>query len=164
MAGGVCVFLAGALDAVNQSALVFLSKEENLNTAPQLTRLLYILYSGMIQPGVMAMGIAIYLIAIAAACLRGAVGARWVGWMSLAFGLTSTLGGVVALTLTNGGNTPPASATRRTRRRNRHSDRQRLPAARASTSLRNVRHDGNCRDHRHRGRRISPTGIRTNLV
>ena len=107
MAGGVCVFLAGALDAVNQSALVFLSKEENLNTAPQLTRLLYILYSGMIQPGVMAMGIAIYLIAIAAACLRGAVGARWVGWMSLAFGLTSTLAGVVALTLTNGGNTPP---------------------------------------------------------
>ena len=70
LTGSICIFVTGAFDAITQSALVFLAKEDSLTAEPQLTRLVYVLYDGPIQPGIMGLAIAIFLIAVGAAALR----------------------------------------------------------------------------------------------
>ena len=107
--GAICIFITGALDAITQSALVFLAKEDSLTAAPQLTRLVYVLYDGPIQPGIMGLAIAIFLIAVGVAALRRTIAARWIGWLSLTFALISTVGAIQGLTVTNGGNLAPGA-------------------------------------------------------
>ena len=96
LASAICIFVTGALDAVTQSALVFLAKEDSLTAEPQLTRLVYVLYDGPIQPGIMGIAIAIFLLAVGAAALRRTIAASWVGWLSLVFALISAVGAIQA--------------------------------------------------------------------
>lgn len=109
LTGSICIFVAGTLDAITQSALVFLAKEDSLTAAPQLTRLVYVLYDGPIQPGIMGLAIAIFLIAVGGAALRRTIAARWIGWLSITFALISAVGAIQGLTVTNGGNLAPGA-------------------------------------------------------
>lgn len=108
LGGAIMVAVFGMLDNVMQSVLVFVSKQNTLATEPALTRVLYHFYNGLLMPGLVALGIAVYLAGVGLAALRNQVGRRWLGWLSIAFVPLSLISSLVGLTASDGGLSPVA--------------------------------------------------------
>jgi hypothetical protein len=105
LAAGAAAVAVAAFDGLTLTVLVFVVKEGGL-TDPSLTHAFFDLENGVVMPGAFGFMIAVFLIALGVAIIRGAFAAPWVGWLSLVLAALSVLSGVLGLTLTNGGTTP----------------------------------------------------------
>jgi hypothetical protein len=109
LAAAATVFaIFAGLDALLETALTFAARQGSLAAEPELTRVFYYLYDGILMPGVAHLALAGYLGLIAVGARVGRVGPRWVAWLAAVFAVMALVNGIVGLTVANGGSSPLA--------------------------------------------------------
>jgi hypothetical protein len=104
-ARGMMMFLAW--DGMLEVALSFTARQ-GVGTG-SVVSVLYTLENGVVMPGAYGFLVAVFLVAVAAAALRGIVLSAWVGYLSLLLAELSVAGGSMGLSSIDGGMSSPVS-------------------------------------------------------
>jgi hypothetical protein len=104
-ASGMVMFLAW--DGMLEVALSFAARQ-GVGTG-SVVSVLYTLENGVVMPGAYGFLVAVFLVAVAAAALRGIVLSAWVGYLSLLLAGLSVAGGSMGLSSIDGGMSSPVS-------------------------------------------------------
>ena len=102
LATGAIATSISAFDGVTLSALVYLQKQGG-PTDPALTRVLFDLQNGLIMPGLFGFFMAVFLVAIGVAMIRGHLARTWVGWLAMVFAALAAVGAATGLSSVSGG-------------------------------------------------------------
>jgi hypothetical protein len=112
MAGAAATFVVFAvLDVVVDTALSFIAQQGSLSAEPELTRLMYHLYDGILMPGVAHLALAGYLALVAIGAFTGRLRPQWIAWPSALLAVMALINGFVGLTVSTGGAFPLAPIT-----------------------------------------------------
>lgn len=108
MAAATAFAVFAVMDAVLTTAMAFAAQQGSLSAEPELTRVLYDLYDGILMPGAAHLALAGYLALVAVQAFAGRIGPRWAGWAAAVFAALALVNGFVGLTVSSGGSFPLA--------------------------------------------------------
>jgi len=105
-AGAFAIF--ATLDVVVINALDFASRQGSLTGEPELTRMMYHLYNGLLMPGAAHVALAAYFAIFAIAARTRILTPQWLAWPCAVLAPIAAVNGIVGLASPTGGTFPLA--------------------------------------------------------